>query len=256
MSRTTKGSRKSGADNYPTPQWGIERFLEEWEDLHEVGPRWLEPAVGDGVIVETVNRHRGGLDWTCCDIRDTRPALRKVGLNGEVRIGDFFEFPEFQPPASPAVKPWDVAILNPPFRLTLDFILRCQALASCVVVLQRMNYCGSATRNVFFRETMPDLYVIPDRMSFTGDGKADACEHAWHVWGPLKSSNAGMVRVLATTPKTERKRSRRRIVRARDEVGVAIESLFHDAMENTFEEVAGWSGPLDGDLWAPEEATP
>ena len=239
MSSTRQGRRTVGADNYPTPPWVIERFLEQWPDLKEVGPRWLEPAVGDGVIVETVNRFRAGIDWTVCDIRDTSHYLRyQAGIPSKAyRHGDFFELPEFEPPTETGMtidgrppQRWDVAILNPPFRLAMPFIRRCMKLATVVVVLQRINYMGSEERNQWFRAHVPDLYVLPNRVSFTGDGNGDSLEHAWHVWGPHPSTGVGELRLLPHTPKEERARGRRRIVHARDERRVALDALFADAL--------------------------
>lgn len=224
MSATRRGRRKSGADNYPTPEWTIERFLEEWEDLHLVGPRWIEPCAGDGVIIDVVNRFRPGIEWTACDIRETT-APRLLRATGKPpTIGDFLEL--FKPNG----KRWDVAIMNPPFRLTLEFIMACLELAETVVCLQRMNYCGTSDRNEFFRANMPDLYVVPDRVSFTGDGNADACEHAWHVWGPEIGESHGLIRVLAHTPKEDRKSSYRRIVAARNDRETILDDLFAEAL--------------------------
>lgn len=225
MSATRRGGRKSGADNYPTPEWPIERFLEEWDLLHEVGDRWIEPCAGDGVIIDVVNRFRPGLDWTACEIREsTRPALRRI-LGKSPMIGDFLE--KFPIPANGNGKRFDVAIMNPPFRLTLAFILRCLRIADVVVCLQRMNYCGTSERNEFFRANMPDLDVVPNRISFTGEGKADACEHAWHVWTPESvGETRGMIRVLADTPKEARKAANRRVTIARNDRETILDNLF------------------------------
>jgi hypothetical protein len=232
VSKTRRAKREGEFDNYPTPEWPIRRFLEEWPDLKEVGLRWVEPCAGDGAIIDVVNQYRQGVDWTAVDVRDTRPALRQCGVDpDQIRIGDFFEIYRVPKAGTVYQKPFDVAIFNPPFGLTMRFVQRCMELASVVVLLQRINYCGSADRNDFFRTCAPDKYVIPDRVSFTGDGRADGLEHSWHVWGPHPSVAVAEYRVLRTTPVEERRAGRRRVVRARDERHVALASLF--------EEVAG-----------------
>lgn len=246
MSSTRQGARKSGADNYPTPEWAIARFLEEWPGIATIGPRWLEPAVGDGVIPEVVGKHRKGIDWTTCDIRDTSPALRRLGLSPDHHVGDFFQLPAFRPDSG---NRWDCAILNPPFRLTMEFIARCLELVPVVVVMQRVTYLGTDDRNEWFRGNLPDLYVIPNRVSYTGDGKTDSVENAWHVWGPHPSVGVSELHLLKTTPLSERKRGRRRVVRARDEMENALDALFGEATTGD-----DWDGPEDGDLWTPEEA--
>lgn len=244
MTRTRRGKRRHGADNYPTPDWAVRRFLEEWPDLLHVGRRWLEPCAGDGVIIDVCNEFRKDIDWTAIEIRDCLPALLKTGTKrSQIHIGDFFRRFGIEPSNGngksdpgriytfPAAKdrPYDVAIFNPPFRLTQQFILGCLQIARVVICMQRMNYCGTAERNAFFRPNVPDLYVIPDRVSFTGDGNADACEHAWHVWGPHPRVGIAEWRVLKTTPKDERKRSRARVIQARSDIVSTLDELFAEA---------------------------
>ena len=98
-----------------------------------------------------------------------------------------------------------VSISNPPFSLAQEFIEHSLAFAPWVIHLLRLNYLGSEKRNAFFRENMPDVYVVPDRISFTGDGKSDSIEYAWFVWRPLLARSSGELRVLATTPLEERR---------------------------------------------------
>lgn len=229
MSSTRRnGSARSGGsyDNYPTPEWAIERFLEVWEDLEHVGSRWLEPCVGDGVIVEVVDRFKPGIDWRVCELRDTRRSLRDAGLEKhQITIDDFFDaFPE--PADDGHVKPFDVAIFNPPFSLTMQFVERCLKISKVVVCLQRLTFCGSDERNDFFVSKMPDVYVIPNRVSYTGDGRADSVEQAWHVFGPHELTEVGEMRVLATTPADVRRADFARCIAARGTRHGAVEDLF------------------------------
>lgn len=223
MSKTKQGQRKTGMDNYPTPEWAIERFLEEWEDLPHVGTRWLEPAVGDGVIPEVVSRFKKGIDWTTCDIRETSPAIRRLGLDVDHHVGDFFLEPVFRPENGYR---WDVAIMNPPFRLTLEFVQRCLELAPVVIMMQRINYLGTEARNEWFRGNLPDLYVLPNRISFTGDGNTDSVENAWHLWGPHPKVGVSELHLLKDTPLEIRKQGRRRVIAARNEFDVMLDALF------------------------------
>lgn len=229
MSRTRKGNRKSGADNYPTPAWAVERFLEKWPDLEKVGTRWIEPCAGDGGMIRVVDAHREGIEWTACEIRDTTPALRGAGVRpGQIYIENFVEKKRFKDGE------FDVAFLNPPFWLTMDFVIECMRIADTVVCMQRMNFLGSDLRNEWMIQNTPDLYVIPNRVSFSGNGKADSIENAWNVWGPHDWTDAeheARIMVLETTPIEERrnKLDRRRIVQARDETLVALNALFEEA---------------------------
>lgn len=224
MSATRRKKKDVDADNYPTETWAVDRFLEEWKDLLNVGPRWLEPAVGDGVLIDRVNNARSGIEWTACDIRDTSPALAKVGLApGDIHIGNFFELPEFQVDGNIR---YDVVMMNPPFYLTVDFVARCLRIAKVVIMFQSLNFSGSQDRNKWIRANTPDVYTLPDRTCHTGDGKSDSVYPAWHVWGPHPPVQVGEYRVLDHTPLAVRRRARARIVQARDEVALVLDSLF------------------------------
>ena len=57
---------RAAYDYYPTPAWCVRRLLEA-VDLP--GGRWLEPAVGDGAIVRSVDAARDDVRWTTIDVR-------------------------------------------------------------------------------------------------------------------------------------------------------------------------------------------
>ena len=226
MSSTRKKKRDGSADNYPTPEWASERFLEVWKDLETVGPRWLEAGVGDGSILEVCGRFRPGIEWTTVDIRDTTPALLDLGLEPEqINVGSFFDLPLFDPDIY-GVKRWDVVIMNPPFRLTMAFLIRAWALAPVVVLFQSINFGGSKDRNPILVKNVPDLYLLPDRVSHTGEGKTDSVYSGWHVWGPHPKVTVGEYRILEHTPLEIRKGQRVRVTNARDELRVGIDALF------------------------------
>lgn len=221
--RRRKANSESPA-NYPTPRWAVERFLEEWIELERAGENWIEPAAGDGTIIDMVNKHRGNETvWTAVDIRDTTPALQEIGLGPEeIVIGDFFEliFTKLR------ARRWDVAILNPPFHLTLDFVMRCRGIAEYVAVFQSLNFLGSEDRNDWIIRDVPDVYVIPDRVSHTGDGKTDSVYSAWQVWGP-RARDHSRLQVLQCTPLEERRKEQHRIARLRDERAITLDSMFN-----------------------------
>lgn len=219
--RRRKSNSQSNA-NYPTPRWCIERFLEEHIDKFDAGDNWIEPAAGDGTIIDMVNRYRDGIVWTAIDIRDTTPALQSIGLSlEEIHIGDFFKLLH----SDLRARRWDVAILNPPFHLTLDFVMRCRGIAQYVVIFQSLNFLGSEERNKWIQSDVPDIYVIPDRVSHTGDGKTDSVYSAWQVWGPRPQAG-GELYVLPCTPLEERRREQARIKRLRDEKAITLDSMF------------------------------
>jgi hypothetical protein len=230
MSATRKGQRVGTIDNYPTPTWPIERFFEEFE-LPTTGKRWLEPSVGDGVICNVANRFVPGIEWTTCDIRDTRAALVKMGVRSEAFVGDFLSHPEFDPEL--IVDRFDVMITNPPFCLTAEFVKRGLAIADVLILLQRANYVGTAERNELFREETPDLYMVPNRIDFTGDGKSDNIENAWHVWTPDRVPGIGSFKLLRDTPKSDRVLARARVIKA-SETAPLRDPKIHNFMDSFF----------------------
>jgi hypothetical protein len=70
-----------------------------------------------------------------------------------------------------------------------------------------VNYLASNKRAAFMQENCPDVYILPNRPSFSGAGGTDSIEYAWMVWRPMPGSGnrVGMLQVLDTTPKAERK---------------------------------------------------
>ena len=171
---------------YPTPAWCIEAILDHLGPLP--GLRWLEPCAGNGAMVRTVDawheRRRLPLrHWTLCELRED--ARQQLAFMGDLTIGDFL---------TARTHPADVAILNPPFSLALEFVRKCLDLAPIVVCLERLNWLASMDRSHWLREHTPDVYVLPNRPSFTG-GQTDACDYAWLVW-PTARRDRGHVEIL------------------------------------------------------------
>lgn len=196
MSATGRGAVRVEADFYPTPGWCVHRLLER---VTLPGGDWLEPAAGGGAIIKAVNEWRiDPIRWHAMELRaECAPAIRALipeGADGsEIFVGhDFLNRDlggcDFQ-----------VVITNPPYSHALEFIQAALSLGSYVVMLLRVNFLGSAKRSAFFRSEMPDVYVLPNRPSFTGKG-TDATEYCWAVWTPERGRRSGRVEVLDETP--------------------------------------------------------
>ena len=196
MSSTKRGGKRSEADNYPTPPYCVFRLLEA---LKLPGGRWLEPAVGDGAIVRAVNKIRTDVQWSGLDIRKTA-FIKKSG--GQFAVGNFLK-PETHPAGMFDTK-FDVEITNPPFSLAMPFIESSFERAKLVVMLLRLNFIGSEKRADFMRKFAPDIYTLPNRPPFRGDGKTDSIEYGWFVWDEPRERPSGLIRVLASTSKVER----------------------------------------------------
>lgn len=181
------------ADQYPTPKWCVTRLLER---AHLPGGLWLEPCAGAGNIVRAVTDMRSDVMWSASEIMpEYESELREACGGGSVEMGDFFET---------APRRYDAVITNPPYRMAQQFITRCMELSEVVVMLLRVNFLASQRRSKFMREHTPDVYILPDRPSFTGKG-TDSIEYGWFVWHGSQPRHEGKLVVLDTTPRAERK---------------------------------------------------
>jgi len=229
MSSTKRGSQRSPADNYPTPGWCLRRFLEAFLVHHPDALKegaWLEPGAGEGNLIRSAYewfeaQGRTSPVWDANELRpDCIPWLSDLGVR-TTTIGDFITN------GPSAEVPYDLVITNPPFSLTMEFIRRSLELNTrYIVMLQRLNYIGSETRFQFMDDNPPDLYVLPNRVSFKASGKADSVEYAWFVWDKQDLARVyGRYTLLALTSKAERKQDRERM----QALGIFPESEEEDA---------------------------
>lgn len=201
MSSTNRGGLRSEADDYSTPEWAVKRLLDVYRP--PAGPGvWLEPAAGEGNIIRVVSEVIPSVRWLACEIREScRPALEQLtGNQRRVFITDFVT----APPRVPEGKRIEVIITNPPYRLASEFIAQSFAMCEEVVMLLRLNYLGSDHRAEFLRRYPPDVYVLPNRPSFKGNGKTDSPEYAWFVFRPYEKREVGEVMILPSTSPEER----------------------------------------------------
>ena len=190
--RTTEANE---AEWYPTPTSAILPLL-ECADLRLPAGVWIDPCAGTGRIPTVVNSTRADVRWLLVELDERhRPHLSVARRNCDALLpfGDFVHR-EWPHPVA------EVAIMNPPFSHAQAFVEACQARARIVVMLQRRNWMAPA-RADWLRGNMPDEYVLAERPSFTGDGKTDAAEYSWFVWGAggarrPTSRNVGEVRML------------------------------------------------------------
>jgi hypothetical protein len=210
VSATGRGTVRNEADFYPTPEWCTRRIVEACDDLQH-GGLWLEPAVGGRAILRGVEAAcANGFErpswWTNDLYRHDAPAGPRQFERDFLKDQAFAPNPNVLGTSSccsEVPEGWDVIITNPPYSLALEFIERALPLADVVVMLLRLNFLGGAKRAAFFRDNPPDIYVLPNRPSFTGHG-TDACEYAWFVWPDARHRRYGRLQVLLETPKEER----------------------------------------------------
>lgn len=204
MSSTNRGGQRSPSDWYSTPSWCVHRLLEA---VTLPGGRWLEPGCGEGHIIRAVRERRSDVQFTGIDCRDTefvRKATETPQPGDEFVVGDLLT-PEGRVKALLDGPKWAVSVGNPPFSLAQQFIDLSLKAADTVILLLRLNYLSSDKRAEFMRTNAPDVYVLPNRPSFTGDGSTDSIDYAWFLWASSAPKTRGALQVLATTPKELRK---------------------------------------------------
>ena len=194
MSSTCRGSERRLDDAYLTPGWAVLRLLETWTPP---AGTLVEPARGDGSIVRAVGSRR---PWVSYDIRDVHPESTFH------RRGDFLTV------ATPS--PSVVAVVtNPPYSLAEEFVRKSRELYQNaeLVFLLRLAFLASEKRLQLWRDIgTPDVYVLPNRPSFTGGG-TDSADYAWFHWPKAWTDKScgpqcfGNIRVLASTPASERR---------------------------------------------------
>lgn len=78
---------------------------------------------------------------------------------------------------------YDVIVSNPPYSHALEFVQHALTLAPVVCMLLRLPWLASIRRVEWHKENPAHVCVLPKRPSFTADGKTDATEYAWFIWG-------------------------------------------------------------------------
>jgi hypothetical protein len=173
--RNRKGKERREADFYPTPAFCTNALLAEVKFSRMI----LDPAAGEGAILDAVS------DW---DMADGSPFIT-LGLELDERRADIAAKKHRVYCADALTDSWpqcDAVITNPPYSLASEFVARAMGQAPSVpkAFLLPLGFLGSEGRVAMHRGYPSDLYVIPRRPSFTGDGQTDAEVYGWFVWSP------------------------------------------------------------------------
>lgn len=135
----------------------------------------LDPACGDGAILDVIREMYPGIACDGFEIDEDRAVAAMAKGHGVVCLD-----------ALGRESDWsnvDIAVMNPPFSLAIEFLRRAIKEVDTVAALLRLNFLGGQKRAEWHRCNPSDVYVLPRRPSFTGGG-TDATEYAWFVWGP------------------------------------------------------------------------
>lgn len=164
-------------DFYETPAWCVRAILPHLPASSEV----LDPCAGNGALLDVLRTEGHDRDSRAIEIDPERRAEAQRRGHNVHREGDALAL-------SPGA--WanpHLIIMNPPFSLAQEFVER--ALAErhprgTVAALLRLGFLASAKRAAFHQAYPSDVYVLPKRPSFTPDGRTDASDYCWLVWGP------------------------------------------------------------------------
>lgn len=186
MSSTTPLIRGgNGRDDFPSPRWPVHRLLEAYQ---LPGGVWLEPCAGEGSIIKAVNEFRSDVIWLANEINPgCESSLLAIPNMHAVAVSDARQL-------TLACAPPAVIITNPPFMYAEEILERCLSIKSLTIFLKRIDWC-TGPRAEIYRQLSPSLYALPNRPSFTDDGKTDSSDYAWHVFDGL-----GKFKVLKNTP--------------------------------------------------------
>ena len=217
MSSTNRGSERPRFDFYETPAWSVHRLLEELfpatpgADPMPYFAHWVEPCAGNGAIIRAVNewtaaaRQRIDIQWQACELDHQHSKQLSASLGRDslgLRLGDTLAWHD--PDIHYQRSRFDVAILNPPYRQALEFVQWSVEHSQTTIALLRLGFLETTQRNAWLRTHTPDVYVLPNRPSFTGKGN-DSTAYAWFIWRHNRTGRqVGEIRVLPDTPRKAR----------------------------------------------------
>lgn len=197
MSSTKRGSIRANLDVYSTPAWAVHRILEAMPELPRSGV-WLDPCAGDGAIIKAARMLEPDTRWKAVELRPECQELLEGIPDCVTLIGNYLD------PELPIVGHASVVIMNPPYRLAQDFVVKALTMAKHVVVLLRLNFLGSEVRSDFMRTWAPDVRVLPNRPKFQAGPGSDSIEYAWFSWDSGVPRAVGSMSVLPSSTKTDR----------------------------------------------------
>ena len=157
----------------------------------------MEPCGASGNIIRAAKPFIPRMNWHAVEKREEcGEQLRKEHAN--LVIGDFLD-KDWWP-----VQKIDTIITNPPYSDAEDFIRKSVKIANHTFMLLRLNFLSSSKRVDLFNRFMPDVYVLPNRPSFTGEG-TDSTDYGWFHWTKGRIVPEGKIQVLSDTPASERR---------------------------------------------------
>jgi hypothetical protein len=195
-------------DDFSTPDWATLAIL----PFLPMDIPIIEPSAGSGAILRAIKKWRRvdpltgfctpAASVTAIEVDMERAEIARVH-GYRVMTTDFLVWARSGPPVDQRT----LIITNPPYKLAMEFVEASLRLigghdyksmsprVGIVAMLLRINWMASQGRAEFHRMNPSDVYVLPKRPSFTGNGKTDATEYAWYLWGPGMGGRWSVLRI-------------------------------------------------------------
>lgn len=169
-------------DFYATPEFAVDALWPYIKSAIDADPTKtiVEPSAGDGAIVKKLIKLGVPPERIVAVEQD---AERSASCEHETGVRTMTD--------DTLTLSYDNAcavIMNPPFRAAREHIEHAVKhvvpRGGIVCALARLSFLGSKRRIPFWQKYPADILVLSRRPSFTPDGKTDASEYMWIVFGP------------------------------------------------------------------------
>lgn len=191
MSSTGRSDKRRADDSYATPSWVVDALLSVIP-TPPPGITICDPGCGEGAILEALREAdpvRSPPGWNLVGLELNKDRAHQCRIkNLTVFEGDFL---------TSNMQGVDAVVANPPFSLAREFVDHSIKTVTrvggenvgwkpggFVAMLLRLAFLESMKRRDWWRRNPADIFVLPKRPSFTGDGKTDSCAYMWAQWGP------------------------------------------------------------------------
>lgn len=172
IQKSYRAWERKPSDFYPTPYDVTESLMPVIQTLVDAGGKIWEPCSGNMDMTRVLEWH--GYEVTSTDIRDTGQ-----GIGG-------FDFLNDNPEEKWGWIPDpDMIVMNPPFSLAAEFILRALRYTPTVACLMKIDYWNAIGRLPLWQANMPKLFLpLTWRPAFLQKerGNSPLMNCAWCVW--------------------------------------------------------------------------
>jgi hypothetical protein len=169
------------SDFYPTPYEGTESLMPVVKLMVPEGGKIWEPCCGDMDMTRVLEWH--GFEVTSTDLRDTGQGISGIDFltdDPETKLG--------------WIPDPDMIVMNPPFSLAYEFIVKALSYTPNVACLLKIDYWNAISRYELFQTKRP-LFVFPLtwRLAFLKSerGNSPLMNCMWVVWADETFNDVG-----------------------------------------------------------------